>query len=271
MARWVVFTDLDGSLLELDTYSYQLAQPAVELLRARQIPLVFCSSKTRAEQEFYRRKLGVDAPFVVENGSAIFIPQGYFDFTFPRQRSVPGYDVIELGAPAAAIRQAIAEIRTGLGLACYGYADLPLADISRLTGLDVDAAQRAGRREYSETLLKSDITPAAWRQFQTALAHTGLAGVAGSRFYTITGAGSDKGQATVLLAGLFRRKFGVIATVGLGDSPNDEPLLAAVDHPFLVQQPGGRWAGLNLPRLEKVAGVGPAGWQSVIFKLFPDG
>lgn len=270
MGRWVVFTDLDGTLLELDTYSYQAAQPAVELLRARQIPLVFCSSKTRAEQEFYRHKLGVDAPFVVENGSTIFIPQGYFDFAYPYQRSLPGYDVIELGAPVTAIRRATAEIRARLNLTCYGYADLSLAEITELTGLGVDAAQHACQREYSETLLKSDFTPATLRQFQEALAQKGFACVAGSRFYTITGAGSDKGQATLRLTSLFRHKFGPIATVGLGDSPNDEPLLAVVDHPFLVQQPGGRWAELNLPRLEKVTGVGPAGWQSVICKLFQD-
>lgn len=268
MSQWVVFTDLDGSLLELDTYSYQEAQPAVELLRTKQIPLVFCSSKTRAEQEFYRHKLGVDAPFVVENGSAIFIPQGYFDFAFPHQRSVPGYDVIELGAPVAAIRQVIADIRAALGLACYGYADLSLAEIIRLTGLDVDAAQRACRREYSETLLKFDFTPQTLSQFRQALARQGLVCIAGSKFYTISGSRSDKGQAVRRLVNLFRRKFGPVITVGLGDGPNDAPFLALVDYAYLIRRPNHHWIGLKLPYLKKVDGVGPAGWQSVISKLF---
>lgn len=268
MKQWVVFTDLDGTLLELDTYSYHVAQPAVELLRTKQIPLVFCSSKTRAEQEFYRHKLRVDAPFIVENGSAVFIPNGYFDFAYLYQRSLPGYEVIELGTPVAAIRQAIAEIRADLGLDCYGYADLSLSEITRLTGLDADAAQRACWREYSETLLKSDFTPQTLAQFQQALARQGLVCVTGSKFYTIHGQRSDKGQAARLLINLFRRKFGSVITVGLGDGPNDASFLTLVNYTYLVQRPDHHWINLELPHLEKVNGVGPAGWQSVISKLF---
>lgn len=264
MAAWVIFTDLDGTLLDLQTYSFHQAEAAVELLHARQIPLIFCSSKTRTEQEFYRGQLKVNTPFIVENGSAIFIPSGYFNFIYPYRKSLPGYHIIELGAPVAQIRQAIAEIRANLKLTCSGYADLSLAEICRLTGLDEAAARRASQREYSETILTADFSPETLRQFQNALAQKGLVCVAGSRFYTITGQGCDKGQAVLLLTELFRRKFGSVVTLGLGDSLNDVSLLAAVDRPFLVQQPGGRWAELNLPRLEKVVGIGPDGWQKVI-------
>lgn len=264
-ATWVVFTDLDGTLLELETYTYDHAQPAVELLKTRQIPLIFCSSKTRTEQEFYRHKLKVEDPFIVENGGAVFIPEGYFDFSYPYHQSIPGYHVIELGTPAAEIRRTVAEIRSRLHLDCWGYADLSLAEISQLTGLDEPAARRASQREYSESLLKADFSPETFRQFRQALAQEGLDCVAGSRFYTITGRGGNKGKTARLLSGLFQRKWSQVLTVGLGDGLNDEPLLAAVDYPFLVQRPDGCWADLRLPGLEKVAGVGPIGWQSVIF------
>lgn len=266
--QWIVFTDLDGTLIDLDTYAYDQAQPAVETLHARQIPLVFCSSKTRAEQEFYRDQLRVDAPFIVENGSAIFIPENYFDFTYPYHRSLAGYHVIELGRPVAEIRRSLADIRAELGLNYWGYADLSLAEISRLTGLNENQANLACRREYSETLLKSDFTPKTWQQFHEALARHGLACISGSKFHTISGLQSDKGQAVRRLVNLFRRKFGPVITVGLGDSPNDAPFLALVDYAYLVRQPGRHWINLNLPHLKKVDGVGPAGWQSVIFKLF---
>lgn len=261
----VIFTDLDGTLLELETGSYQPALPAINLLRILQIPLIFCSSKTQAEQESYRQELGLTTPFIVENGSAIFIPPNYFNFIYPYRKSLPGYHVIELGTPVAEIRRVIAEVRAALGLSCYGYADLSLPEISRLTGLDETAARRASRREYSETILKADFSPETFKQFQQALAQNGLDCVAGSIFYTITGQGSDKGQATLLLIELFRRKYGSVVTIGLGDSPNDAPFLKVVDQPFLVQKPGGHWAELNLPGLERVAGVGPVGWQNVIF------
>lgn len=267
--HWVVFTDLDGTLLELETYAYDHAQPAVELLKTRQIPLIFCSSKTRGEQEFYRHELKVEDPFVVENGSAIFIPKDYFNFSYPYQKSASGYHIIELGRPVAEIRHSLAKIRTRLKLNFYGYGDLSIAEISRLTGLDEEGAKRAAQRDYSETILESELSPDLLPWLQRDLILEGLTGVTGSKFYTITGAGSDKGHAVLLLSVLFRRKFGRVVTIGLGDSSNDAPFLAVVDRPFLVQKSSHHWAELNLPHLEKVEGVGPVGWRNVIFDYLP--
>ncbi|MBI5025340.1 MAG: HAD-IIB family hydrolase [Nitrospirae bacterium] len=76
----IIFTDLDGTLLDYHTYSFEKAGPAIELLKKKDIPLVICSSKTRAEIEYYRKKLGNHHPFISENGGGIFIPKDYFKF-----------------------------------------------------------------------------------------------------------------------------------------------------------------------------------------------
>jgi mannosyl-3-phosphoglycerate phosphatase family protein len=165
----------------------------------------------------------------------------------------------------------LVEIRAELGFDYWGYADLSLPEICRLTGLNENQARRACQREYSETLLKSNFTPKALKRFREALAQQGLSCITGSSFHTISGQRSDKGQAVRLLVNLFRRKFGTVITVGLGDSPNDAPFLALVDYAYLVQKPDRRWFSLNLPHLKKVHGVGPAGWQSVISRLFQEG
>src|SRR4051812_40579094 len=78
IVRKVIFSDLDGTLLQPDTYSCGPAETAVRALRELGYPLVLCSSKTRAELEFWRGKLHNDAPFIVENGGAIYIPRNYF-------------------------------------------------------------------------------------------------------------------------------------------------------------------------------------------------
>lgn len=252
----VVFSDLDGTLLDLETYSWEEARPAVELLRSRGIPLVLCSSKTRAEIEHHRRELALDAPFIVENGSAVFIP------------APEGCSVIELGLPVGEIRRRLAGLRGELGLDLRGYADLSLSEIRRSTGLDEEAARRASLREYSETLLEESFTPEALARLQEALAACGLSGAAGSRFVTVTGRGADKGQATRLLLDLFRRQAPSVVAVGLGDGPNDAPMLAAVDLPYLVRKPSGAWAELDVPRLVRVEGAGPAGFRKVIGQLF---
>src|SRR5262249_7819522 len=80
MANFVVFTDLDGCLLDSVPYTYEPAVPALEALRAQGIPLVLVSSKTRAEIEPLRKQLDHHDPFIVENGAAVFVPRGLFDF-----------------------------------------------------------------------------------------------------------------------------------------------------------------------------------------------
>jgi len=73
----LVFTDLDGTLLDSDTYSYKSALPALKLIKNKKIPLIFCSSKTKSEIEMYRKRIGNDDPFISENGGGIFIPKDY--------------------------------------------------------------------------------------------------------------------------------------------------------------------------------------------------
>ena len=135
-AQPVVVTDLDGTLLDLDTYSFEASRAAVQRLQAASVPIVFCSSKTRAEQAYYRDTLGVGGPFIVENGSALFVPEDYFDASISFDRRADAYRVIVLGVPVAEVRQGLAAACAALDLACRGYADLSLAEVCRLTNLD---------------------------------------------------------------------------------------------------------------------------------------
>ncbi|HON96275.1 MAG TPA: HAD hydrolase family protein [Deltaproteobacteria bacterium] len=77
--RLIVFTDLDGTLLNHGDYSWEAARPALEKTRALGIPLVICTSKTRPEVELLRAEIGVAGPFIVENGGGIFFPREYDD------------------------------------------------------------------------------------------------------------------------------------------------------------------------------------------------
>src|SRR5713226_6564538 len=82
-ARHLIFTDLDGTLLDARTYSWAGAEPALAEIERRRIPLVLVTSKTRAEVEPLRRKLGHAHPFITENGGGVFIPDGYFNLKIP--------------------------------------------------------------------------------------------------------------------------------------------------------------------------------------------
>lgn len=264
-AKRVVFSDIDGTLINFTTYGYEVTAVSVRRLLATGIPLVLCSSKTRSEQAALRQALRIPDPFIVENGSAIVVPRGYFTTPFEFQRQVDDELVIELGVPAAAIRTALTQIRAALGMSFLGYADMTVAQVSAATGLDAAAAARACDREYSETIV-SPLTPPALARLQEALAERGLTIVSGGKFHTVMGAQSNKGTAVTHLTDLFRRELGPVTTIGLGDSANDRPLLAAVERPFLVQKPGGTWQPMDLD-VQRVQGVGPRGWRNVIDNL----
>ena len=57
MPKLVLFSDLDGTLLDAQTYSFEAAREALEVLHERDVPLVLVSSKTRLEIEPIRVRL----------------------------------------------------------------------------------------------------------------------------------------------------------------------------------------------------------------------
>ena len=75
----VIFSDLDGTLLDHQSYEFTAAQPAINFIKENQVPLILVSSKTKDEMIHYQSELGISGlPFVVENGSAIYTEIEYF-------------------------------------------------------------------------------------------------------------------------------------------------------------------------------------------------
>jgi mannosyl-3-phosphoglycerate phosphatase len=261
----IIFTDLDGTLLDRLTYSYDKALHSIELLRKREIPIVFCSAKTRAEQEIYRHELGLFHPFIVENGGAIFIPEGYFPFTFDYDRAKDGYHIIELGIPYREIRRILEQLRADAKLSFRGFGDMSADEVAADAGLNLEAAKSAKEREYDETI-KLEGSPEEIDEILGKIEEAGLNYAAGGRYYDVMGP-NDKGKAATILIDLFRQKFGRFKTIGIGDSANDLPMLSVVDIPVLVQKPGGDWEKIDVPNLRHAEGIGPEGWARAIEEL----
>jgi predicted mannosyl-3-phosphoglycerate phosphatase (HAD superfamily) len=103
--------------------------------------------------------------------------------------------------------------------------------------------------------------------FLAKLREAGLDWSYGGRLYHVAG-GGGKGKAVEILSGLYRKMWGKMGTVGLGNGLNDLPMLSQVDIPILVQKRDHSWEDINLPRLRKVRGVGPEGWSKAIVEIF---
>ena len=262
----IVFTDLDGTLLDSYTYSCQKSLAAINRVKEADTPIVFCSAKTRAEQEVYRRKLALFHPFVVENGGAIFIPRVYFPIQFNYHRAVDDLLVIELAIPRSRVRKLLTEIARENGFRFTGFADMSAARVAEITGLSLESAKLARQREYDEPV-EFDSSGKDIGEFLAKLGEAGLNWSRGGRLYHVIG-GGGKGKAVEVLSGLYRKMWGKIETVGLGNGLNDLPLLQQVDIPILVQRRDHSWEDIDLPRLRRVPGVGPEGWSRAILELF---
>lgn len=272
LTHFVVFTDLDGSLLDGLTYSFASAQPALQALRDRKIPVILVSSKTRAEMEPLRRRLGHHDPFIVENGAAVFVPQGLFDFPLERVRSRSPYDVIELGLPYYMLRDVLKQVEDAVETPLRGFGDLSVDEIMRITGLSRPEASLAQQREYDEPYLVEG-PPALIEEVCRQIVTRGLRWTKGGRLFHLTG-DNDKGQAAALLLRCYQRQLrmnetpGRIETIGIGDSVNDAPLLAMVDHPVLVRKPDGSYdPDVQVPGMIRAEGIGPEGWNHAVLSF----
>ena len=272
MSRYLLFTDLDGCLLDSDTYSFDEAKPALEALRAEDIPVILVSGKTRAEMEPLRERLGHQAPFIVENGAAVYVPLETFAFSPERSRRRLSYHVIELGTPYALLRDVLRQIEEAVGTPLRGFGDLSVDEVMATTGLSREDALRAMLREFDEPFLVNG-PPKLIEEICRQIVTRGLNWTRGGRFFHLTG-NNDKGRAAEILLRGYKRQRRLqdppedVETIGLGDSLNDLPLLLTVDHPVLVQKPDGSYdPDINLPNLIRAPGIGPAGWSHAVLEL----
>lgn len=298
------FTDLDGTLLNHDDYRYDAAVPVIQNLQAAGVPVIPTTSKTRAEVIDLRRALALTDPFIVENGSGIWM-----DIDDPRfaveagaiADSVPipltlGQDgelqTIILGSTYDEARAGLRVLSEDIGETLRGFGDLSEAELIAATQLAPEDIRRACDRQFSEPFLrpKTDLD-----QLQTAAARRGFKILVGNRFCHLLGIGAAKGRAVKLLKQAWQpvqtpsdspgqkpgphselqttdTKTGTnITTLGLGDSPNDLSMLESVDIAVVI--PGVRGPHPDLiPHIEKhgwrVAPMpGSKGWATVVGEI----
>lgn len=265
MKKIVIFTDLDGTLLDSDTYSFAEALPSMYLLREGDAPLIICSSKTRTEIEFYRELLDNQHPFISENGGGIFIPRGYFTTnSLPAEyKIVQGaqYNMILLGAQYKELCSVLQDLRQE-GYKIKGFCDMTVEEVSHLTNLPLREAEMAKQRDFDEPFLFEGYAEDI-KRLQRSIETRGYS-VTRGRFFHMLG-NNDKGTAVAILSQLYKKEYGEILTVGAGDSPNDLPMLKAVDMPIIVQKPDGQYdPELHLPNMIKAGDIGPKGWNKAI-------
>jgi mannosyl-3-phosphoglycerate phosphatase len=260
----LIFTDLDGTLLDRDTYAWEAARPALDRLRCQGIPWVLVTSKTRAEVEYWRRCLENEHPYIVENGAAACVPPGYFPYAVQGGKRRGVSESLEWGTPYAEL---VADLQSAsLASRCRvrGFHEMTPEEVAGLCGLPLEQAVLAKRREYDEPFLVLDTDRAG--ALAAAIEARGKQWTRGGRFWHILGA-NDKALAVGALRALFERGNAPGRTIGLGDGLNDVSFLNVVDEPVLIRSAQVAELKARVPRGVVTDRPGPAGWNAAILAL----
>lgn len=247
----IVFTDLDGTLLDHHDYSYSAASPAIKALKSFNIPVILASSKTAAEIAPLRADMGLSAyPAIVENGAGLL-----------QANCIPPTDS---GADYRKIRETLNNTPTKLRRYYKGFGDISDAECAALTGLSPDAATRARQRAYSEPGLWSGSETDLYA-FLRSLSEHGISARLGGRYLTLSFGKTKADQMATLC-----QNYGNPPVIALGDAPNDLEMLQAADHPVLILNPDA--APFAIPtnlsnRITRSTKSGPAGWNETVLSI----
>lgn len=251
--RVLVFTDLDGTLLDHNSYSFEPALEMLDFLKQNAIALIIATSKTKSEVIELQKALGITAPFIVENGAGIFLPQE------------EGYAMIPLGKLYNETRAAFRSYAKEIPM--RGFADMTVDEIAALTTLSLENAQRASQRDFSEPFILED--EEALPKLKTMAEQDGFDIVKGGRFYHLITKGQDKAAAIRAVIRHYNDLHETAYTsIALGDSENDLTMLQNVDVPILVPHPDGSFTPFSTPDLIKALYPGPKGWNEALKRYF---
>ena len=230
--RIVVVTDADGTLAGPGAQSVEV-HAALDFLAARGIPLVINSSRTRAEVEWLHQTLQIRAPFMSENGGALFLPQGSFPEVPGRARPGVGCDVIEFGRRYRDIVDALRLTCREVEADVICFAGLSIDEAARDFGVALATAQLAKLREYSELVRIVDQQDATRRRLFRALRRRGLFCRPAGGHHLVT-ATADRAESLRTLRAIWKRTWGDPIIIGLGGSDADVAWLRHVNIAVIV-------------------------------------
>lgn len=261
----LIYTDLNDTLLDRN-YSFSAAEEALDRIRESGIPLIICTSKTRAQTEIYRERLGINYPLIVENGGAVHFPPG----SFPADK-LPEEWLEESGEHVWRLSKRLDEVLPKLisaadktGARIRTIFDLEIREIMEITGMSAEESEFAKQREHTVYFLCENNREKLFAE----LRKRGLSATWGS-YFNHAGSDNSKGMALSRLTAFYFSVFDeVYIAASFGDNMNDVSMLNHAHYPFLVEKPGGGYTeGIEMEGLRKMLGIGPVGWNRGVLEL----
>lgn len=267
----LVFTDLDGTLLDHYSYEHADAKECMERLSGHGIPIIPNTSKTFSELLALRERLGLTGPFIVENGAAIFINKDFLPGKPKGAVWQDGFWVKSFSSKRPYWLGLIKKFTPEYGHLFESFSNMSVDRIVEVTGLSEDDAQLSSQRQFGEPLLWKG-TEEELESFVAMLRRVGAHPVKGGRFLHV-GGDCNKGIALTWLLREYQRQHQGIAvsSIALGDGTNDVAMLEIADTAVRIASPV--HAPPELERSVKLYTsnkLGPKGWAEVLDQLIPE-
>ncbi len=221
----LIFTDLDGSLLDRDTFKFDKISKYIKDLISKGVFIIPNSSKTKVEIEKFNNDLDEDLPFVVENGAAIY-NLNLINSSFPEKISLSREinEIIEIFDN---------KISSKYKSKCKFIKDLKSDKQSEIFGLSKDKVKYAINREYTIPLIFEGSKIQKTDLFKS-VNNVGLSLQEGGRVINLCDKIS-KSQAMKHVVKIFKKiSKEKLITIGVGDNFNDLDMLKNSDIPCLV-------------------------------------
>jgi mannosyl-3-phosphoglycerate phosphatase len=268
--RHIIYTSLEGALLDARSGSFAEAEEALSELSRRHIPLVLVTSRTRDEIEPLRRKLEHSHPFITESGGGIYFPDGYFNIKIPNVKRSGRYLCVALGRPYEEVCDALEEVAEESGVGVAGFHHMSAREIAENTGVKRRDAELARNREFDEPFFFTSADEKAISRFVAAAKQRGFDARLGRTFWHFS-SGCDSARAVRSLTKLFRDATRTkLRAVGIGPASEDLPWLRAVDHAVLLGRPEAdskHRETLPTDDLGRENASGPSGWNTSILNI----
>ncbi len=259
---YIIYSDLDGTLLNHDDYSFQPAAQALALIQEKSIPLILTTSKTFAEVVTIQQDMGIQGPIIVENGAGIFIPS-----QCELAKDLPYKEPwIKVSHAASYIELRLFFSKMKRAFPIRGFGDMSVEEVMHHTGLNHSKAIDAKRRDFTEPFIIED---ESFIEGLRRRAHVeGLDIIKGGRFYHLVSKDHDKATAMKLLTHMYDEYYDTKhITIALGDSANDFTMLKQANKGVLIPLHDGRFSTDDLEGVMKAKLAGPAGWNIAVQEI----
>ena len=267
-SSYLIYTDLDGTLLDHKTYCFKDAKPTLKKLVDNGHIIIPNTSKTYAEVTTFRNVTNLNTPFIFENGAAVAIPKTYISCQPTGTEDIGDMWLKSFTKKRNHWLKLISDHGQPYADKFTGFSTMSATALATVTGLTIAEARRAMQRQYGEPLhWFGDVD--SKNEFMTVMKNVGANILQGGRFIHVGGE-IDKGQAMLWLTSVFRQHYQQLTfkSIALGDSSNDVAMLESADIAVLIKSPSHKFPNvMKTKHLYRSKRCGPAGWSECLEKI----